>query len=292
MKNFLKVLLVFVMIFVITGCGKKEEVKERKPIEVLSDTIKNEKSVNEIKIDMSFNVKASAEGVSVDSNINAIVSALKDENNTKVVFELSDNPLVGAFKGYANLTDTKIVTYIPSKVYNMINYIDNDNNIYIKSEDDIDTNDESYKEVMDYLKGLDLNTILTDKDFYLINKTNNKGMYRLVISKELLDRMAKSIDPKMKSDFDDFKGSINLNITIDEKNNRITEVSCDLIDFIKANVDSLNLGKDVNIDEIIQKLSFNFKFQYAAVDATIPEDVINNSMSEKEYIARYGNVES
>ena len=292
MKKFLKVLLVFVMIFVITGCGKKEEVKERKPIEVLSDTIKNEKSVNEIKIDMSFNVKASAEGVSVDSNINAIVSALKDENNTKVVFELSDNPLVGAFKGYANLTDTKIVTYIPSKVYNMINYIDNDNNIYIKSEDDIDTNDESYKEVMDYLKGLDLNTILTDKAFYLINKTNDKGMYRLVISKELLDRMAKSIDPKMKSDFDDFKGSINLNITIDEKNNRITEVSCDLIDFIKANVDSLNLGKDVNIDEIIQKLSFNFKFQYAAVDATIPEDVINNSMSEKEYIARYGNVES
>ena len=292
MKKFLKVLLVFVMIFVITGCGKKEEVKERKPIEVLSDTIKNEKSVNEIKIDMSFNVKASAEGVSVDSNINAIVSALKDENNTKVVFELSDNPLVGAFKGYANLTDTKIVTYIPSKVYNMINYIDNDNNIYIKSEDDIDTNDESYKEVMDYLKGLDLNTILTDKDFYLINKTKDKGMYRLVISKELLDRMAKSIDPKMKSDFDDFKGSINLNITIDEKNNRITEVSCDLIDFIKANVDSLNLGKDVNIDEIIQKLSFNFKFQYANVDATIPEDVINNSMSEKEYIARYGNVES
>ena len=278
MKKFLKMLLVFVMIFVITGCGKKEEVKERKPIEVLSDTIKNEKSVNEIKIDMSFNVKASAEGVSVDSNINAIVSALKDENNTKVVFELSDNPLVGAFKGYANLTDTKIVTYIPSKVYNMINYIDNDNNIYIKSED--------------YLKGLDLNTILTDKDFYLINKTNDKGMYRLVISKELLDRMAKSIDPKMKSDFDDFKGSINLNITIDEKNNRITEVSCDLIDFIKANVDSLNLGKDVNIDEIIQKLSFNFKFQYANVDVTIPEDVINNSMSEKEYIARYGNVES
>lgn len=292
MKNFLKVLLVFVMIFIITGCCKKEKVKERKPIEVLSDTIKNEKSVNEIKIDMSFNVKASAEGVSVDSNINTIVSALKDENNTKVVFELSDNPLVGAFKGYANLTDTKIVTYIPSKVYNMINYIDNDNNIYIKSEDDIDTNDESYKEVMDYLKGLDLNTILTDKDFYLINKTNDKGMYRLVISKELLDRMAKSIDPEMKSDFDDFKGSINLNITIDEKNNRITEISCDLIDFIKANVDSLNLGKDVNIDEIIQKLSFNFKFQYAAVDVTIPEDVINNSMSEEDYIARYGNVES
>ena len=32
MKKFLKVLLVFVMIFVITGCGKKEEVKERKPM--------------------------------------------------------------------------------------------------------------------------------------------------------------------------------------------------------------------------------------------------------------------
>ena len=152
MKKFLKVLLVFVMIFVITGCGKKEEVKERKPIEVLSDTIKNEKSVNEIKIDMSFNVKASAEGVSVDSNINAIVSALKDENNTKVVFELSDNPLVGAFKGYANLTDTKIVTYIPSKVYNMINYIDKQYNSYkkqLKEEKNID----SIKELEEYLKG-------------------------------------------------------------------------------------------------------------------------------------------
>ena len=282
MKKVLKVFLSLVMIFVITGCGKNEQVKERKPVEVLNDTLKNETSIDEMKVDMSFSVKASTGGISIDSNINAIVSAVKDGENAKLVFELSDNPFVGAIKGYVSLTDTEVVTYIPSKIYNMIYNIDNENDIYVKNVETLSTDDDSSEETQN-LNEIDLSSILTDDDFYLINKTDDYGMYRLVVSKELLERITKSIDSETTSDINDFKGTINLNVTIDEKNNRITEISCDLIDFVKANISSLDLGEDVNVDEIIQNLSFNFKIQYTDVEVAIPNEVINNSMPAEEY---------
>ena len=81
MKKVLKVFLSLVMIFVITGCDINKQVKERKPVEVLNDTLKNETSIDEMKVDMSFSVKASTGGISIDSNINAIVSAVKDGEN-------------------------------------------------------------------------------------------------------------------------------------------------------------------------------------------------------------------
>ena len=171
-----------------------------------------------------------------------------------------------------------------------------DKSIYLSSFIQIDGLEKSYIAQVIQLKRSGENSIGYAKILFLYdgalqNYDKTLPSKDSEIKEFTFDILSNSINAKKPVIIGKTQGT-DLNITIDEKNNRITEVSCDLIDFIKANVDSLNLGKDVNIDEIIQKLSFNFKFQYANVDVTIPEDVINNSMSEKEYIARYGNVES
>lgn len=279
MKKIVNLFIIIILIITLSGCNNEEFKETRNPIKVLSDTIKNDKELNQMSANITASVKASAQGVSVDSNIGGKISFLKDGSNVKVSLELDDNPLVGSMKTYFDLSNKILTTYVPSSVYDMINGINTELDCYIKSENEI-TYDEEANEVNNYIKNVDFEKILTDNDFMLINRNGRVAMYRLVISKDLINRIGKSIDIEM-ANVDDFNGNINLNITIDEENNRITEVSCDLLDFIKANID------DIEMDEVLQKLSFNIKFEYENIDVTIPSDVINNIMTIEEYSNKY-----
>lgn len=290
MKKFLNLILAFVMVFSITGCGNNKKAESRKPVEVLSDTLKLDAngSVDEVKVDMTFSIKGSSDGVSYDSNINATISTLNDGTKTNVALELSDNPFIGALKGYVSISDTEMVCYIPSKIYNMLLSIENDENVYVKMVSEINNDDESIdEEVTDLTDDIDLEGIFTDDDFYLVSRTGDYGKYRLVVSKELLERIAKVIDSDVNDIFNGFDGSFSVDITIDEKNNRVTEISCDLTDYIKTNIGNMDLDKYTSISETIQKLSFDFKFQYSDVDASVPSDVINNSVLSEDYIEKY-----
>lgn len=275
MKRYFKFLIAFVMIIAITGCGKKE----RTSLEVLNDAIKNTETVNSGKVNFSVGVKANYQGMSIDTTIDLGVAVqLENDNNFKAVIDLADNPLIGAQKLYVDKNGEKALVYMPNKLIDKIAGIESDYNYWIKGEANLD--DIVSEENNDFdLKSINLNDLLTDKDFYLVSKENNIGVYRLVVSKELLMKIDKHFDPESTEDFSELKNNLNVDLTIDEKTNRITKLSVNLMEFIKG----IELDEEINVTEILEKCTFEVEITYGNVTVEIPNDVINNAITSEEY---------
>lgn len=275
MKRYFKFLIAFVMIIAVTGCGKKE----RTSLEVLNDAIKNTETVNSGKVNFSVGVKANYQGMSIDTTIDLGVAVqLENDNNFKTVIDLADNPLIGAQKLYVDKNGEKALVYMPSKLIDKIAGIESDYDYWLKEEADfseiVSNEDNDFN-----LKDININDLLTDKDFYLVSKENNIGVYRLVVSKELLMKIDKYFDPESTEDFSELKNNLNVDLTIDEKTNRITKLSVDLMEFIKG----IELDEEINVTEILEKCTFEVEITYGNVTVEIPNDVINNAITTEEY---------
>lgn len=277
MKKYLNILLAFVMVLALTGCGKKEEVKTRTPLEVLVDVAKND--VKKVKVDTSLTTKVNMDGMSIDGTFNLNVATEKLENDKyKAVIELGENPILGKQKLYLDGT----YFYVSSNIMNSIMGMENTDEYWIKSEVDSTISDEEKN-----LKDIDLKTILTDKDFYLLSRTGDVGVYRLVISEDLVKRVYKAINNTNLEDENTLKTNVNVDITIDEKNNRITKVSSDLTESIST----IDLGEEINLKEMVEKLSFEINITYDNFDVVIPDEVVKNALTQEEYDEKMNTME-
>lgn len=269
MKKYLNILLAFVMVLALTGCGKKEEEKSRTPIEVLVDVAKND--AKKVKVGTSLTTKLNMDGMSIDGTFNLDIATEKlDNNKYKAVIELGENPVLGKQKLYLDGT----YVYMSSSIMNSIIGLESEEEYWIKSEVDSTITDEEVK-----LDNIDLKSILTDKDFYLVNRDGNIGLYRLVISEDLVKRAYKAINNTDLEEDNTLKTNINVDVTIDEKNNRITKISSDLTETLAT----IDLGEDIDIKEMVEKLSFEINMSYDNVEVVIPEDVITKAITEDEY---------
>lgn len=268
MKKYLNILLAFVMVLALTGCGKKEE-KSRTPIEVLVDVAKND--AKKVKVGTSLTTKLNMDGMSIDGIFNLDIATEKlDNNKYKAVIELGENPVLGKQKLYLDGT----YVYMSSSIMNSIMGLESEEEYWIKSEVDSTITGEEVK-----LDNIDLKSILTDKDFYLVNRDGNTGLYRLVISEDLVKRAYKAINNTDLEEDNTLKTNINVDVTIDEKNNRITKISSDLTETLAT----IDLGEDIDIKEMVEKLSFEINISYDNVEVVIPEDVITKAITEDEY---------
>lgn len=269
MKKYLNILLAFVMVLALTGCGKKEEEKSRTPIEVLVDVAKND--AKKVKVGTSLTTKLNMDGMSIDGIFNLDIATEKlDNNKYKAVIELGENPVLGKQKLYLDGT----YVYMSSSIMNSIMGLESEEEYWIKSEVDSTITGEEVK-----LDNIDLKSILTDKDFYLVNRDGNTGLYRLVISEDLVKRAYKAINNTDLEEDNTLKTNINVDVTIDEKNNRITKISSDLTETLAT----IDLGEDIDIKEMVEKLSFEINISYDNVEVVIPEDVITKAITEDEY---------
>lgn len=277
MKKYLNILLAFVMVLALTGCGKKEEVKTRTPLEVLVDVAKTD--AKKVKVDTSLTTKVNMDGMSIDGTFNLNVATEKLENDKyKAVIELGENPILGKQKLYLDGT----YFYVSSNIMNSIMGMENTDEYWIKSEVDSTISDEEKN-----LKDIDLKTILTDKDFYLLSRTGDVGVYRLVISEDLVKRVYKAINNTDLEDENTLKTNVNVDITIDEKNNRVTKVSSDLTESIST----INLGEEINLKEMVEKLSFEINIKYDNFDVVIPDEVVKNALTQEEYDEKMNTME-
>lgn len=277
MKKYLNILLAFVMVLALTGCGKKEEVKTRTPLEVLVDVAKTD--AKKVKVDTSLTTKVNMDGMSIDGTFNLNVATEKLENDKyKAVIELGENPILGKQKLYLDGT----YFYVSSNIMNSITGIENTDEYWIKSEVDSTISDEEKN-----LKDIDLKTILTDKDFYLLSRTGDVGVYRLVISEDLVKRAYKAINNTDLEDENTLKTNVNVDITIDEKNNRVTKVSSDLTESIST----IDLGEEINLKEMVEKLSFEINITYDNFDVVIPDEVVKNALTQEEYDEKMNTME-
>lgn len=279
MKKYLNILLVFVMVFALTGCGKKEEVKSKTPNEVLADVLKNDNSLKEAKVDLAAQIKMNYGGMSIDGNFTVGVSVVNQDGTIKGLIELGENPIVG--KGTFYL-DNKSV-YYSSKLLDTMYGIETENNDWIIANIDDETDSSINEDFSNLdLKNIDVNKIFTDKDFYLISRNGDIGTYRLVISKDLLVRIDKSYDQNSTETYDDFTSNVNIDINIDEKSNRIIKISVDLMDALK----DVDFGEDADLKGSVEKMNFDVTISYDNVVVDIPAEVKENAIVADDYISK------
>lgn len=279
MKKYLNILLVFVMVFALTGCGKKEEVKSKTPNDVLADVLKNDNSLKEAKVDLAAQIKMNYGGMSIDGNFTVGASVVNQDGTIKGLIELGENPIVG--KGTFYL-DNKIV-YYSSKLLDTMYGIETENNDWIIANIDDETDSSINEDFSNLdLKNIDVNKIFTDKDFYLISRNGDIGTYRLVISKDLLVRIDKSYDQNSTETYDDFTSNVNIDINIDEKSNRIIKISVDLMDALK----DVDFGEDADLKGSIEKMNFDVTISYDNVVVDIPAEVKENAIVADDYISK------
>ncbi len=271
MKKFLNILITFIIIFSLTGCGKKVEVKPKSALEVLNNTLKNENEIHNVKLDMNFNVKMNYGGYSVDGNFNLGTTVSEENGVIKSIIELGDNPFIGKQTIY--LDDKNV--YYSSKLVDKIYNIETENNDWIITDADNDNETNKYD-----FKNIDIFKLFNENDFYLLNRNGEIGSYRLVVSKDLLNRIDKYFNPDSSLNFDNFNTTFNIDITIDEKNNRFTNIKSDLTDSLK------NMDLDNEYKDVIQNLSFDIKIMYDNININIPDSIKTNAISNEEYFTK------
>ena len=92
-------------------------------------------------------------------------------------------------------------------------------------------------------------------------------------------KIDKYFDPESTEDFSELKNNLNVDLTIDEKANRITKVNVDLMEVIKG----IDLGEEIDITEVLEKCLFEVEMTYGKVNVEIPSEVVNNAITSEEY---------
>lgn len=274
MKKIFNWLIVIMVVVTLTGCGKSDnDKKELTPLEVINNIFKNQTDSKSAKADIVVDLKATTQGMSVDSKFNLSFSFEKDNENYKGMIELSDNPLVGEIKTYFDANNEKISYYIPSKIYDLLFGFENDETIWIKGEEETSFEDVESKDI-------DVTKFLTDNDFVFVSKNENIYTCNLVLSNDLLNRVNKYFDPNSTDVINDLNNNVNVTMTIDTENNRIVSLSIDVMKLF----DNLNLDKEeMDYTEILEKFILTLNVSYDNINVTIPEDVINSSITAEEY---------
>lgn len=264
MKKIIKGIIITIILITMTAC-QKNEIIERKPLEVLNDTLNNEQETKNIKIDLIADLKVNTNGMSIDTKISSSATIIEENENYKALIELSDNPLIkGGLKTYIKGNNKNIEVYIPSTIYDLLLDKQNENIKWIKIETEI--NEQTKEEI----KTINIKEYLTEEAFYLINKNNNIGTYNLKISNELLNKIYKENTLELKKD-------LQIQIMIDEEKNRIKNITIDLMDL-------LNNLETEEYKETIEKFKIESKISYDNNILELPNEIIESAITAEEYI--------
>lgn len=277
MKKIFNWLIVIMVIITLTGCGKTDnDKKELTPLEVINNVLKNKTDINGAKTDIVMDLKATAQGMSVDSKFDLGFSFEKDNENYKGMIELSDNPFVGELKAYFDANNEKINYYIPSTIFNLLFNIENDEKIWIKGEEETSIED---------VESIDINVIefLTDNDFVFVSRNEKIYTCNLILSNDLLNRVNKYFEPDSTDVINGLNNNVNVTMTIDTENNRIDSLSIDVMKLF----DNLNIDKEeMDYTEILEKFILTINVSYDNINVTIPEDIINSAITSEEYFSK------
>lgn len=268
MKKVLKYFILVLFLITLTGCNKKNN--EKSSLDVLNDVLNNKDIVDSLKIDMIIGLKVNDKGTSIDSNVTLSSSIVKVDDKYNILFDLKDNPLVpGGMQVYGTLDKENVNVYFSSKIYNLILGLENGKEVWIK-----EVLNNSYVDDISDMENVNIKEDLTENDFYLVSRSENKAVYCFVISNDLLKRM--------DEDENSLKENVKIYLTIDEENKRIINVSIDLMELLNnlnVEYDSLTEYKDK-----FEKFTLDLNVSYEDVSVVIPSDVISSAISIEEYL--------
>jgi len=282
MKRFLNLFLVFILIITLTACTNN--LKQKTPVEVLDEVFNNVTEVNPVEITIGLDSAFTQDGMKTEMPLSlSIAQNFVNTKNYKAVIKLSDNPFIGKQTLYIDLNDTDSKIYMPGKLISSIVGIEDDSNKWIAETIEIDEETFDASEIVTDHEKIDLKSLLKEDEFVLIEEGELVNKYQLKITKDLLNRIQDTLEVEDKEDFEDFSYTVLLDISIDMKNKRITEMELDLKDIVsKVLNDNLSDTSSISVDAI-EKLKLSLGIKYDNVEVKIPADVVNNAMSAEEY---------
>lgn len=278
MKKIFKLIGVFILVLVLTGCITKKE-RELTPLEVFKKAIQEKNDSGKVMVGVNLGFSSSGVKVDLPLTLNIMFNSI-DENNLIAKINIEDNIYFGPQELYLNMKNNTNTVYMQSSIVDSMLGIENEENYWIKQEE---TEDNEYSKNIEEAEKLTktlVDEVLKEADIVLVNKENDIAEYQLNITKDLLSRILNAVGENT-GDIK-FDGNIAIKIFIDTKNNHITKMSANIGEIIKY----LNLENDktemLNIDGI-DKLDIIIEFDYTKVKVEIPSEVTSSAITVEEY---------
>ena len=278
MKKIFKLIGVFILVLVLTGCITKKE-RELTPLEVFKKAIQEKNDSGKVMVGVNLGFSSSGVKVDLPLTLNIMFNSI-DENNLIAKINIEDNIYFGPQELYLNMKNNTNTVYMQSSIVDSMLGIENEENYWIKQEE---TEDNEYSKNIEEAEKLTktlVDEVLKEADIVLVNKENDIAEYQLNITKDLLSRILNVVGENT-GDIK-FDGNIAIKIFIDTKNNHITKMSANIGEIIKY----LNLENDktemLNIDGI-DKLDITIEFDYTKVKVEIPSEVTSRAITVEEY---------
>lgn len=278
MKKIFKLIGVFILVLVLTGCITKKE-RELTPLEVFKKAIQEKNDSGKVMVGVNLGFSSSGVKVDLPLTLNIMFNSI-DENNLIAKINIEDNIYFGPQELYLNMKNNTNTVYMQSSIVDSMLGIENEENYWIKQEE---TEENEYSKNIEEAEKLTktlVDEVLKETDIVLVNKENDIAEYQLNITKDLLSRILNAVGENT-GDIK-FDGNIAIKIFIDTKNNHITKMSANIGEIIKY----LNLENDktemLNIDGI-DKLDITIEFDYTKVKVEIPSEVTSRAITAEEY---------
>ena len=289
MKKHMKLfMMAFLCLFVFTGCGNKE----LKPVEVFEKALKNTQEVKSLTMTASIDLKMEQDGATVEMPI-ALEVAMKMENDTTGIMKmhLSENPFTDAFDLYLDMNDTVSKVYMPSSLIAAMLGISEDETYWIieettkeENEEDI-TEDTNYQELLEKLKAFNFSKVLKEEDLVYVDEEGSVKHYTFNITEDFVNRVMEELKEEKLAE-GDLPKALKLELYIDTENNRFTEISIDLADFITSMMEQKeNEDMDFSMDlSSLKTFTISFRLtNYNSTTVNIPENVVNEAITSEQY---------
>lgn len=289
MKKYLKLLLVTLILFTISGCGsKKKEEVSLTPVEVITKTISNQKASDEGKVIITLDMKLNYDGVNIDMPVSLTIDAKKvDDNRTNMKMVLSDNPYIGSQTLYLDYSGKNAITYMQGDLIAKMIGMEDNSGYWIKQEveaDDSEKDESLYTDVnakLEEFKKIDFGSVFTSNDVILVNKDGDVGQYRIHVTKDLLVRLSKLLGEE-ESLYNDFNGSMDVDVYINTKSNLLNKVVVNALDFVK-NIKVDEEEESLFDPSMFERLNLSMEIKYDGVDVSIPSEVVSKAITSEEY---------
>lgn len=206
-------------------------------------------------------------------NLSALVKYSKTNDNYNFEFKLEKSMLFDEISFFLNANKNSATIYANSNTIDLMGSTKSNVNMWVYYLLDLSEMSDDFE--IPESKEINLKGILDEKHFKYVDKTNNVNHYKLVIDKELLEKIKTRMPDEYKKEMDTITlfDSYELDFYINDSN-ELVRISMDLAD---------EIGADTLKSAII---SFDFE-DFGNTNVVIPADALNSKMDIEKYMSTY-----
>lgn len=223
----------------------------------------------------TINAKISIEDNTTNSvNLSASVKYSKNNDTYNFELKLNESMLFDEMSLFLKVNEDSATFYADSNTIDLLGSTKSDENIWVYYLLDLKDANEDIK--FDANEEVDLKDILDEKHFKYIDKTNNLKHYKMIIDKDLLEKLKSKMPDEYSDEFGSefpLTDSYELDFYINDSD-ELVRISMDLTD---------KLGNNEIKSAVI---SFDFE-NFGSTNVVIPNEALNSKIDMEKYMETY-----